>query len=1045
MKVATSVAIIGGIVAGAVSASAALNLPTMSCSYSFNTNMKLGSRGQSVMDLQKVLNMYPQTQIAESGAGSPGMETTYFGAATKRAANKFQALHLAELGITAPTGNVFAGTRGLLNEVCSGTVSTNTGNTGNTTTTTGPVSAMLSASQPSGAVVAGQAAAKLADLTFTGNGTVTAVELQRTGVSSDTTLNNVYLYDGNTRISDAASVINGGYIRFNSPSGLFTVNGSRTISVRADILSTASAGQTVGVKLNSITAGGAMSTFSNVMGNSLTVAVVSNLSTVDVTAYTPVTTRTVDAGITNLSVFSRTVSIGNHSAMLRAATFRFIGSAPVDSVANLSLYVDSVKVAGPAMVNSANDNKVTFDLGNTPYMLQTGSHTVELRGDVTKGSSRTITFAIENAGDLLIEDSQLSGVNVTPSVGGVGNSFQRLTYDTFNVNSGNVITNQDPAYVVTTLTGGASNSTISQFALKAYGEDVKVSSLSVTPSISGAAISGSSTPAVQGLSNVALYVNGGQVGTSQNWTTGAVTFTLGSSLIIPAGQTVIVSVRADLRNTNSVSYTAGTVSAQLNAGSSNGQGQSSYTIVNVPVSNVTGQSMTVSSGAATFARTSGFTAQTVAPNTTNVKLGSFTLQTGNAEGVVINGATVAVTTTGSFNNISNLVVKSGNVALASPVGQVTSSNAVNFNNENVAINSTKTFDVYADIGSATTSSTYQIDVTLNYRGATSNTTNTVTALGTGAVATVNTATLADATLVSSSPVAQFVVGGTTYGIATYKLATAAAGTQAVVTEMHFTTNGADAIESITVGGITSNVIAGGTTTITGLNIAVGYTGTSVPVTVKFSGFQGSTNGGNLQTGVSNVQVALGYIKASVGSGSPVTNTTVASSSLMTLVASKPTVTVTSSGDEVLNLGALSKLGQFTVTADANGNIAVASTSVTFSTVGVTGAELATSTLVLKDGGTTVSNVSLVVNAGATASTTPVFTFTTPYEISAGQSKTFSIYGTISGSAQSGIVPRVNSTLNASGFKWVDVIGGNVTYTGSTIYNFPTNSYTSKTQ
>ncbi|MBP9867247.1 MAG: hypothetical protein KBC41_04210, partial [Candidatus Pacebacteria bacterium] len=119
MKMATSVAILGGIVASAVSAQAALNLPTQTCSYSFNTNMKQGSRGVDVMNLQKVLNMYAQTQVAEDGAGSPGMETTTFGPATKRAVNKFQALHLEELGITAPTGNVFAGTRGLLDEVCS--------------------------------------------------------------------------------------------------------------------------------------------------------------------------------------------------------------------------------------------------------------------------------------------------------------------------------------------------------------------------------------------------------------------------------------------------------------------------------------------------------------------------------------------------------------------------------------------------------------------------------------------------------------------------------------------------------------------------------------------------------------------------------------------------------------------------------------------------------------------------------------------------------------------------------------------------------------
>ena len=88
IKLATSVAIIGGLVAGAVSASAALNLPKMSCSYMFDTNVKMGSRGATVMDLQKVLNMYPQTQVAFApNPGSPGMETSTFGPVTRRAVN----------------------------------------------------------------------------------------------------------------------------------------------------------------------------------------------------------------------------------------------------------------------------------------------------------------------------------------------------------------------------------------------------------------------------------------------------------------------------------------------------------------------------------------------------------------------------------------------------------------------------------------------------------------------------------------------------------------------------------------------------------------------------------------------------------------------------------------------------------------------------------------------------------------------------------------------------------------------------------------------
>jgi hypothetical protein len=1038
MKMAASAAIVGGMIASAVSASAALNLPTQNCNYMFNTNMKLGSRGTDVMNLQKVLNAYPQTRVAASGAGSPGMETTYFGAATRAAVNKFHALHLVELGITAPTGNVFAGTRALLNAVCTTGNTGNTGNNGNNggTTTSGPVSVMMSSSQPAGTVVSGQAAAVLANLTFTGNGTVTAIELQRIGVSSDTALNNVYLYEGNTRLTDAASVITGGYIRFNSPNGLFAVNGSRTISVRADILSTASAGQTVGVKLNSITTmGGSQVSFSNVSGNYLTIAQVSNLTTADVAAYTPSTTRTVDAGTTNLSVFSRSVNIGNHAANLRAATFRYIGSAPVDAVANLSLYVDGNKVSGPAMVNGSNDNKVTFDLGSNPFVLQTGSHTIELRGDVVKGSSRTITFAIENAGDLLIEDSQLTGVNVTASVGGVGNSFSRLTYDTFNVNAGSVTVNTDPTFNATTVTGGSSNVTIGQFTMKAYGEDVKVSSLSVTPTLTGAAISGSTTPTVQGLSNVALYVNGGQVGTSQNWTSGAVTFNLGSSLIIPAGQTVTVSVRADAKNTAGVSYTAGTLGATLNAGASNGQGQSSYTIVNVPASSVNSTTQTVSSGAATFSRSSGFTGQTVSPNTTNAKIGSFTIQAGSSEGIVVTGATVAVTTNGSYNNISNLTVKNGSTVLANPTGLVGSSNAINFNNITVPANSSYVFDVYADIGNATTSSTYQADMTVNYRGQVSNTTNTATASGSGAVVTINTATLAASTLNSSSPVSQFVVGGSTYGVATFTLKTGTSGTTANVREMRFSVTGADAIQSITVGGVTVPVVSG-TSTVTGLNIPVSFTGTDVPVTVKYSGFQNSSTGGTLTTGTTT-SIALTYVEATSGSGTVITNGVPVSSNSMILVASKPTVTVSAGNTNALQLNAESKVGEFTVTADANGKISVASTTMIVTANNVTSPTYGS--FRVADGNTTITGSS-ATSTTSSGSATVLISFAPNYEISAGQSKTFSVYGVVGGSQAASGVPHVVSSLTSAGFQWRDVVGGNVQYSGATILNFPTNSY-----
>ena len=1032
MKIATSVAVIGGIVAGAVSASAALNLPTMSCNYMFNTNMKQGSRGTDVMNLQKVLNMYPQTMVAESGAGSPGMETSTFGPATKRAVNKFQALHLVELGITAPTGNVFAGTRGLLNQVCSGSVSTNPGNTnpGNNnpgTVVSGPVSAMIAMNQPTGMIVANQSGARLADITFSGNGTVTNVQLQRIGVSADATLTNVYLYDGNTRITDAASVVTGGYINFNSTTGLFTVNGTRTLTVRADIAS-GTGGQSVGVKLNSVTAGGAMSTYSNVVGNSLQIGTVTtaavNFSTINASGVS------VDAGTQAYNVWQGTASVSTRDVHLKAATFKFVGSAPVDAMANLSLYVDGTKVAGPSMVNAANNNKVTFDLGNTPYLLKTGSHTIDVRGDVVKGSARTMSFSVENVADLMFEDSNLMGVNVSATVATAALTQSNSTYRTITVNTGSVTVNVDPAFTTNKVTGGATNVPVGQFTMKAYGEDVKVNTLQLT----------FATTSISTLNNVSLFVNGGQVGTSQNFLgTAALSFTLGSSLIIPAGQSVTLTVKADMVNASNAAYTTGTVAAVLGGVSNNAQGQSSNELVSVASSVVTGNSLSVSSGAGSFARTAGFTAVSVAPNTANVKIGSFTVQADSSEDMKINSAGVnPVVAAYGQTNISNLTLKSNGVVVGTPVGNpAAGTSTFSFPDIVVPANGTRTFEVYADIGGASSGSV-TTHMSITSRGSVSNT--TLTSGATGVAITSAAATIAAPSLVSSSPVAQYVVGGTTFGIATFKLSTVSAGTSATVRELRFMTTGTDAIESITVGGVTAPVIGGGTTTVSGLNLAISSTGTDVPVTVKFSGFQNSTTGGSLQTTVTGVSVAIGYVEATSGSGSVVSNATVASSSLMTLVASKPTVTMSTGNVDSLVLGAESKVGEFTVSADANGKISVASTSISLSVVGVTGPQI--TGIRIADGNTTISSSN--GTTGSTASTTPTIVFTTPYEISAGSSKTFSLYATVNGTPQASFTPYITSSFTSGAtFVWKDVIGGNTTQTGATIYNFPTSSFTTK--
>ncbi|MEW5908130.1 MAG: peptidoglycan-binding protein [Patescibacteria group bacterium] len=66
---------------------------TMSVSSIFYFGLGKGMANSNVKRLQKLLNSDPDTMIAESGAGSPGNETEYFGSLTEKAVQKFQKKH----------------------------------------------------------------------------------------------------------------------------------------------------------------------------------------------------------------------------------------------------------------------------------------------------------------------------------------------------------------------------------------------------------------------------------------------------------------------------------------------------------------------------------------------------------------------------------------------------------------------------------------------------------------------------------------------------------------------------------------------------------------------------------------------------------------------------------------------------------------------------------------------------------------------------------------------------------------------------------------
>ena len=1033
--VVAAFAVLASSSASAVTLNPAFTGVSCAAPVSFTRSVGLGARGADIMDLQKILNLSSQTQVSLSGAGSPGLETQLFGPATRAAVRKFQALH----GVPT-TGFVGPLTRGYLNMVCTTASNNNNNNPVVVTPVTGPVSVAAAPVQPNAVLIAGQSNANLGEFVFTGNGTISSIEFMRIGASSNNAISNVYLYEGATRLTDASSILTTGAIRFNVP---MTVNGSRRISVRGDV-ALGMGSQVVGVALTGMTLSGS-TTATPVVGVSSGLQTIANaeLATANftTTGESPAD-ATINAGSMNQNLWSNSLNVGLRAVKLKGFSVKMIGSAPTNSLANVGLFVNGSRVASATGADA--NGRFVFDMMMNPVNLTTGAHLIEVRADVVGGANRNFYMVLEQATDIMVEDSQLAGANLTVTRSPNNQQILNMRAGLVTINNGTLVVSQDTTFNnTTTVVGGATNVRLAAFRVTSFGEDVRVNSLTFNPVFTGL------NPAGTKLANVGLYVNGGQVSTQQNVTSGTnFTFNnLGSNLIANTGVPVTVEIRGDVVNPdNNVAYTAGQVRFDLVDGSSNAQGVQSSQLTNTPGAG--GQSLTVSSSNVTLSNTAGFADSTRAPNTSDVRIGSFTVNTASAEGVVVTNVAVNLIpgTSGDsplmpLNQITNLTIRDGNTVVGTPIGNPVA-NGNNFSaNITVPPSSTRVLDVFANFGSSATG-TIRAAMQITTRGATSNLTGIVPAspvngpITTAATALINAGNV---TFVpASSPVAQYVVAGNqNLGIANFNFRTANNVGGGIIRDVTFTVS-PNTISSVTMNGKTAAVV--GTTAIlydVNLTVPADNSGVNVPVSVALV----CASQGQGCAGVSNSDLFLTISNVTYNNGSNVVSVAPSvSTPTHKLVATRPTVSVsntTGGGFTNANL----QIGTITVAADAAGDIRLERLPVTIT---VAGAGLITADSVqLRDS----AGTSVIVGTGGTNGTQDLdgsgtFEFTSPRTITRGTSETYTVWATFTNvSGNAGTQSVTFQAGNRASFRWTDVAGNVSNLDGSLINNYPTSSQT----
>jgi hypothetical protein len=680
--------------------------------YTFAKSLTIGSTGADVTALQNLLQVSPATG--------------YFGAITKAALIKYQIANGIVASATTGGAGLFGPkTIAFVNAHATGTVSstTGTGSTVSAGTVGGALAVSLAATSPiTGSVIAGQAAADLAEYTFTNNSatasTVTNITLQRGGVSADTALANVYLFNGATRLTDAATV-SSGQVTFNSAAGLFTVapGSSVTISVKADIAKASNSGQTINLSLTNVSATPMFSVSYPLAGAFQTITSAGDLAGVTLTPESQfantASQMSINAGTVQNAIWGAVVQTSQRAVYLKSLAIKIIGSIPSNSLTNIGLFASGVKIATATGIDS--NGLLTFVPTTAGGYSINGSVTLEVRADIVNGSSRSFTASLQNAADLQIVDSNYN-VGITYTLGNTSNTGA-LSTPQINILSGSLSASLDSSLGSGNVVYGSTGVDLAHYALTGYGEDEKISYLDVA--------------ATQDLSNVTLLagpslsslvsISSAQNISSSTEATNGVQFSLGSSLIVPAGTTEYLVVRGDLKNANgNDTATTSQVYVNLIGVSGNAEGSYSSSLTTFPTSPVQGPTLTVVGAGLSVSQNSGFQNLTYTANSANTKIGSFTLTANSSEAVNLTGVTVTLAQGSGYlplTSLSNLYVSVNNTK------QQPQSTGNNFSVSNVQIpaNGYTTVDVFADVGALPSTQTYSGTLTVSAAGTASTT------------------------------------------------------------------------------------------------------------------------------------------------------------------------------------------------------------------------------------------------------------------------------------------------------------------------------------
>lgn len=755
--------------------------PSNSTACTFTRSLYFGITGDDVRCLQQYLNIAGFT-LAESGPGSLGNETTFFGPLTQNAVSRWQ----SSKGVL-PTAGFFG-------PISRAKYLTVFATTPAPVPTPSPIGGALvtitqASNQPASTLIPQNAArVPFTKVQFIAgpdhDAVIRSVTIELNGFTNTSAFDRIMLLDENKLQIGNSRSFNANRQAIFTEQFTIPMGQTRTITVAADSASNLSSyqGQTARIAVVAVEAySPEQGVFqvpidTQIMGNDMTFNSTLTIGTLNATRGTtdPGNTQNKEVGGNDSTFAAVRVTAGSQEDVsLEGIRWTQFGSAAPSDITDVHVLVDGI--SHPTTLSS--DGKTyTALFGSGITLSKGGVKEISIVGDIVSGPNRTVNFDILKRTDVIAR-GKVFGYYITTTGGTSGaasegnfSSDQEPFYNGYalTVAQGSLIAERSNAVTAGNIAVDVMDAGLGAFSFEARGEAIQVTRLVLTLTVTG---SGSAS----NISNIRIYdENGALVAGPKDASGSTVTFT--DSWTIHSGKH-IYTVRGKL---STAFATSDTVIVSFNPASDiTARGETTgNTITAAPNSSISANKQTIQSNALTVSVSTSPSPQTIVAGVSGFTFARYVLDaSASGENVRVTTLTLRDTYAGAgATNLSNCRLMDGPTVLntggnnVNPSLDGTSPDDFTFHMDSPLIvpkGTVKTVDLACNVsGSANTSSTHAW-------GINSGSSNVVVAYGATSGATVSpsvvtsvgqTMTIASGgsisvTLDSSSPSQRYGIAG----------------------------------------------------------------------------------------------------------------------------------------------------------------------------------------------------------------------------------------------------------------------------------------------